>query len=238
MLNKDYSKLYKLQDNFFDFWKTLNLPFYLTGGTALGRFYLNHRYSDDLDFFINNDINFKKNIDFILNQLQKKFEVLISENIIYEDFSRIFIKENETVLKIEFVNDIEYRTGKPSSISWGLVDTPINILSNKLSAIIGREEPKDIFDIIHLSLNYQFNWTDIFYETKNKVLINEIDVEQKIHSFPIQLFEDLQWFINEPDKDLYLKYIKTISNDFITGSDNSLSQTNINISDAKPILIK
>ncbi|MBW7858763.1 MAG: nucleotidyl transferase AbiEii/AbiGii toxin family protein [Leptonema sp. (in: Bacteria)] len=28
----------------------LKLPFFLTGGTALSRFYLNHRYSDDLDF--------------------------------------------------------------------------------------------------------------------------------------------------------------------------------------------
>jgi predicted nucleotidyltransferase component of viral defense system len=27
--------------------------FYLTGGTALSRAYLNHRYSDDLDFFVN-----------------------------------------------------------------------------------------------------------------------------------------------------------------------------------------
>ncbi|MCD4795127.1 MAG: nucleotidyl transferase AbiEii/AbiGii toxin family protein [Bacteroidales bacterium] len=29
------------------------MPFYLTGGTALVRFYLNHRYSEDLDFFVN-----------------------------------------------------------------------------------------------------------------------------------------------------------------------------------------
>jgi len=27
--------------------------FYLTGGTALGRHYLHHRYSDDLDLFVN-----------------------------------------------------------------------------------------------------------------------------------------------------------------------------------------
>ncbi|HPK45112.1 MAG TPA: nucleotidyl transferase AbiEii/AbiGii toxin family protein, partial [Spirochaetota bacterium] len=31
--------------------KNLNLPFYLTGGTALSRGYFNHRYSDDIDLF-------------------------------------------------------------------------------------------------------------------------------------------------------------------------------------------
>ncbi len=32
--------------------------FYLTGGTAASRGYLNHRFSDDLDFFINDDNRF------------------------------------------------------------------------------------------------------------------------------------------------------------------------------------
>ena len=51
-------------------------------------------------------------------------------------------------------------------------DTPVNILSNKLTAIVGRDEPKDIFDIIHLSLNYSFNWLDIFEHAKQKAVIN------------------------------------------------------------------
>jgi len=29
----------------------LNKYFFLTGGSALARYYLKHRYSDDLDFF-------------------------------------------------------------------------------------------------------------------------------------------------------------------------------------------
>jgi len=34
--------------------------FYLTGGTALGRHYLKHRYSDDLDLFVNRNNDFKQ----------------------------------------------------------------------------------------------------------------------------------------------------------------------------------
>ena len=65
MLKRDYTKLYQLQVKFLDFWKTINTPFYLTRGTALGRFYLNHRFSEDLDFFVNQDKNYKQYINTI-----------------------------------------------------------------------------------------------------------------------------------------------------------------------------
>jgi predicted nucleotidyltransferase component of viral defense system len=37
----------------------LEVDFYLTGRTALSRCYLMHRYSDDLDFFLNPHAGFK-----------------------------------------------------------------------------------------------------------------------------------------------------------------------------------
>ena len=43
------NKVYPLQDEILDLVKSAPVAFYLTGGTALSRFYLNHRYSDDLD---------------------------------------------------------------------------------------------------------------------------------------------------------------------------------------------
>ena len=48
-------KLYPFQDGILKIVKELELPFYLTGGTALSRFYYNHRFSDDLDLFVNDD---------------------------------------------------------------------------------------------------------------------------------------------------------------------------------------
>ena len=46
-----YDALYSFQDAVLETVFEEPLGFYLTGGTALGRFYLHHRYSDDLDFF-------------------------------------------------------------------------------------------------------------------------------------------------------------------------------------------
>jgi predicted nucleotidyltransferase component of viral defense system len=48
------------QNKFIEFFKNeqaLNKYFYLTGGTALAAFYLNHRKSEDLDFFKRRDHN-------------------------------------------------------------------------------------------------------------------------------------------------------------------------------------
>ncbi|MGD2089262.1 MAG: nucleotidyl transferase AbiEii/AbiGii toxin family protein [Candidatus Aminicenantes bacterium] len=45
-----YKELYVIQDAVFKIVEAYD--FYLTGGTALSRFYLNHRYWDDLDFFV------------------------------------------------------------------------------------------------------------------------------------------------------------------------------------------
>lgn len=237
MFKKDYKKLYQLQDKFLIFWKTLNLPFYLTGGTALGRFYLNHRYSEDLDFFVNDDENFSKNIEQFTEKVEKIFTVDKVKTIKYETFARFVITENTTSLKIDFVNDVPYRTGNPRNIYFGKIDTPFNILSNKISTIINRDEPKDIFDIIHIALNYNFNWKTVFFEAKEKNIINEIDVEQRINTFPVELFDNVNWFTQKTDYSVLKKHLKTIADDFITGSDNSLSETNINIEDAKPIIL-
>lgn len=47
-----YNKvLYPLQDRAIVAFK--DSPFYLTGGTTLSRGYYNHRFSDDLDYFVN-----------------------------------------------------------------------------------------------------------------------------------------------------------------------------------------
>ena len=145
---KDYNKLYQLQLSFLSWLNKLDLPFYLTGGTAISRFYLNHRYSDDLDFFTNATPNFSKYINKVNNKISSRFNVNVSDELFTEDFCRFFITDNEVSLKIEFVNDVEYRAGKPIATSYGLVDTIDNILANKIAAITGRDEPKDVFDII------------------------------------------------------------------------------------------
>jgi hypothetical protein len=86
------------------------------------------------------------------------FSLSKQQSIVYDDFVRYYIEDEEMVLKIEFVNDIAYRCGTPGIYKYGFIDTPLNILTNKLTAIAGRNEPKDVFDIFSLAQHYRFNW--------------------------------------------------------------------------------
>ena len=235
MLEKDYRKLYQTQDKILLALTPVLASFYLTGGTALGRFYLNHRYSEDLDFFLNKSDTFHSSIKNIEKVLISKFSVLKHESIVYDDFVRYYIEDEEMVFKTEFVNDIAYRCGVPNIYKYGFIDTPLNILTNKLTAIVGRDEPKDIFDIYALAQHYMFNWLEVFGEAKNKAIINEIEVEQRIKSFPVLLFQKVDWHILPIDIDPVNKAIQTLANDFFLGSDNSLGTNKPAIEDAMVI---
>lgn len=223
MSGKDYRKLYRIQDNVLETLKPFLDGFYLTGGTALGRFYLHHRYSEDLDFFVNADPDFKEKHLVIGKKLNEEFSLLPGQTVVYDDFARYFIVYENSVLKIEFVNDIAYRSGNPLDSKYGLIDNPLNILSNKLTAIVGRDEPKDIFDIYMLARKYSFNWMHVFEEAKKKAVLNEIDVEQRIKSFPVGLLKNVDWFLHPFDQHHFTSGVFTLANDFILGRDNSIS---------------
>jgi hypothetical protein len=237
-LRKDYRKLYQIQDKFLKWWSNFEFPFYLTGGSALGRFYLNHRCSEDLDFFVNNDPQFLSYIKKIQDEITKCFRLNLKDALFTDEFSRMFITDDNQDLKLEFVNDVLYRSGKPVSYYFGLLDTPLNILSNKLGAIISRKEPKDIFDIVHISINYSFNWQEVFSESKQKSIINEIDVAERLSTFPPQLLENIDWSINPINLDQFSKAIRQIADDFLLGKDNSVCSGKTSIADAKPLTLK
>ena len=105
------SRLYSLQDHVLGLISDIDHSFYLTGDTALGRHYLEHRYSDDLDLFVNRKDNFRQPTDAILSRLRLDFPE-IEEDLLGEDFARVFIPGKEIRLKVEFVNDVVFHVGE------------------------------------------------------------------------------------------------------------------------------
>ncbi|WP_314743624.1 nucleotidyl transferase AbiEii/AbiGii toxin family protein [Treponema lecithinolyticum] len=103
---RDYTQLYALQDKVLKIIFTEATPFYLTGETALHRFYCERRYSDDLDLFMQGQPYFYDEVKAVIYKLQKDFTVETAVNA--KDFLRVKIKN----LKIDFVNDCVYRYGK------------------------------------------------------------------------------------------------------------------------------
>ena len=101
MYEKYYSKkLYPFQDNNLELINNCRTNFYLTGGTVLCRYLLNHRYSDDLDFFVNNDKNYKKDVEKIIGVLQENYKDRFKLGVIDSAFVRLFIEERMLPLKL------------------------------------------------------------------------------------------------------------------------------------------
>ena len=143
-----FEVLYPLQDRVIKVIGQADTEFYLTGGTASSRAYLQHRFSDDLDYFVNDDQRFGLWVERIIQSLTQSEEwsckILMKE----ERFARLVLTANETALKLEFVNDVPSRVGKIQIHPvLGRIDTPENILANKVTAVLDREEPKDFADI-------------------------------------------------------------------------------------------
>ena len=67
VLEKYYEEnLYPLQNGVLNIVKKSGTPFFLTGGTALSRYYVHHRYSDDLDLFVINDPDYSSHVTTLL----------------------------------------------------------------------------------------------------------------------------------------------------------------------------
>jgi predicted nucleotidyltransferase component of viral defense system len=215
-------KLYPLQDEVLKVIASLNTDFYLAGGTALGRYYLYHRYSDDLDFFVNNSVLFKNNTEEIIRELKNHFQNLIL-SLADETFVRLFIESNSISLKIEFVNDVSFHAGAFESSPWfNKIDSWQNILSNKISAL-SRNEAKDYADILFLSLKYKFNWEQIISDAKEKDMwVNEIEVSKIFSDFDVKRLEAIKW-IKSPGFDWHTLF-NIIAHDILLAKDNSLSQ--------------
>ena len=206
----NYKELYALQDDVLSLiFKTEN-EFYLTGGTCLSRFYVEKRYSDDLDFFTNNSSRYSFAVKNIKNELLKYYNLKVEVDS--KDFIRFRIDD---LLQINFVNDIasRYKDVVVTKENF-LIDNIENILSNKLTAVMGRDNPKDIFDIYLISKNYEFSWKDILESAHEKAGFSNDELFVRLKSFPVEL----------------MKSIKLTDSSFLDNFDSEFSKTIIELS--------
>jgi predicted nucleotidyltransferase component of viral defense system len=130
---------------------TIGQSFFLTGGTALAVFYLHHRVSDDLDFFTLTP-EILSEIDFWIRDQWTGSCSKIKEG---PGFLSFLI--NET--KVEFVRDPLSNSENRATVGFEngrhlKVDNLRNIISNKLCAMVSRQEPKDFVDFYFLTKRY------------------------------------------------------------------------------------
>jgi hypothetical protein len=143
-----FTKLYPLQDAVLAAFSGAATEFYLTGGTAASRGYLQHRFSDDLDLFVNDDSRFGLWADRLVAAVAHRSGWDVSVGLREARFVRFVVSGTGVTLKIELVNDVPSRVGQVSMHPvLGRLDTAENILANKLTALADRGEPKDLADV-------------------------------------------------------------------------------------------
>ena len=221
--HKDYlERLYPLQDNFLKFFDTLNQGrFYLTGGTALSRFYYCHRHSEDLDFFSVSELKDFRGVvaKTLEGARQKKFSIEVETAS--DHFFRFYAKEKEASLKIDFVNETVFHFGELNRFPlFACVDNELNILANKISCI-SRYEAKDIADIWALAKHVSFSWREIVGIANKKSPADPVEVSKIINAMPRDELKLIKWARDISLEGVYSD-LKTIAEDILLGRANTL----------------
>lgn len=153
----------------------LSKYFYWSGGTLLSYFYLQHRFSEDLDFFCDDLIS----DEFIAVEIFKiKKDTHAIKVLQYKRFNRYqFVFEYpKEAMKIEFAY-YPFPSIEPKKILPGFdlkIDSLKDIAANKTHAAFERSEPKDVFDLYFILQKGGFPFIRIFEWVEKKFGV-EID---------------------------------------------------------------
>jgi predicted nucleotidyltransferase component of viral defense system len=187
----DYKRLYALQDEILDLIFFDDTEFYLTGGTCLNRFYFEKRYSDDLDFFTNFSNSFAFSVRKAVDGITQA-GIPVTRLVDEKDFIRINTTKDDIHLQVDFINDRVERFGEILVKNRYKLDNPLNILSNKITAVISRDNPKDIFDIYLIHENCSFSWSEILADAQKKLHFQIEDLLYRLETFPASLLGKLK----------------------------------------------
>src|SRR3989338_8387077 len=164
------SILTKDQNSFLDLFskdKSISNNFYLTGGTALAEFYIPYRYSDDLDFFSETEVD-----------TQSVFTA---------------IKKSKNGL---------------------VVDSPLDIATNKLFTIYQKPRSRDFMDLYMLNKKYIYTMENLISKASAKFdwhidpikLGAQFMLATELKDYPnlIQPLEEKEWqaYFNEQAEEL------------------------------------
>jgi len=158
--------------------KPISRSFYLTGGTALAAYYLKHRYSEDLDFFSENEIDilsinvFLKGIKTAIGIKKVDFQQSFNRNL-------FFIHTDSEILKVEFTYFPFHQIEPPDKKDGIRVNSLMDMSTDKAFTISQNPRARDFIDLYFiLKSNKNFSF---------EMLIKTARAKFDSHIDPIQL---------------------------------------------------
>jgi predicted nucleotidyltransferase component of viral defense system len=126
-------------------------PFFLTGGTALSAFYLQHRYSQDLDLFTLDRDAFDR-VPLYVADSAATLTASVASLQIAPQFRRYRLSCKGESVVVDFVRELVPQISQEKNSFEGiLVDTLEDIAANKVCTLLSRAEIKDYIDIYFLA---------------------------------------------------------------------------------------
>ena len=145
----------------------LSHSFYLTGGTSLAAFYLKHRYSEDLDFFSEREVDILS-VDVFLKKYKEELGI---NKIDYEQsFNRnlFFLHFQDEILKTEFTF-FPFPRIEEGARNYGIsTDSLLDIAVNKLFTIYQRTKARDFIDLFFICQEKKYLVADLIQKAKVK----------------------------------------------------------------------
>lgn len=142
--------------------------FYFTGGTPLSAFYLQHRMSEDIDLFSEEEVNLMS-IRAFVKKAQAKLKAQSAD---YKNFLGLhsfqLIFSSTHALKVDFNFYPFPRIDKGMKYKNIEVDSPYDIAVNKVHTIVMKPRARDFIDIYFLVKEYNYNFDDLLRQAKAK----------------------------------------------------------------------
>lgn len=145
-----HSKLTALQGEVLDAFFQRERGFFLTGGAALAGFHLGHRTTDDLDLFTSQELAFERG-RFVLADVAAAIGGELQVRQDAPGFKRLVLTRGDEGVVIDLVKDPGLQL-HPDKLERGniVIDPADEILANKLGALVGRAEERDLVDVMFL----------------------------------------------------------------------------------------
>ncbi|HRQ90638.1 MAG TPA: nucleotidyl transferase AbiEii/AbiGii toxin family protein [Bacteroidia bacterium] len=139
-----------LKRDFLHAWFGQEKRFFLTGGSALGLFYLGHRLSYDLDLFTSDEVE-SQEVRNLVHRIAAEIGADCQGIRTAPDFHRFRLTRGEDREIVDVVVDRAPQIDPIKADFDGIrVDTLREIIANKLTTLLSRTELKDVVDLYFL----------------------------------------------------------------------------------------
>jgi hypothetical protein len=156
-----------LKRDFLKAFFALEKRFFLTGGSALGLFYLDHRYSFDVDLFTRDRPDWLE-LDGVMRLCADSLGATLELRRDAPTFRRYQLVRGDDSEIVDLVLDISAQLDPEKPwIDDVRVDTLHEIFVNKITTLISRCELKDIVDLFFIEKN-GYRVEDYFEEARQK----------------------------------------------------------------------